>query len=136
MLERKVEHLSSQFDVNAALDVTGHEFHATKKGGGSDHYAKRWPDLLSKDVFPWLGKLTLSQIGALMLLQTLRRFESGSVRELPHSVLGACGQVFRYGVATGRCECDAATDLRGALKPVMTKHMSAILEPSQAVDLM
>ena len=83
-------------------------------------------------MFPWLGKLTLSQIGAPMLLQTLRRVESRGVRELPHSVLEACGQVFRYGVSTGRCERNPAVDLRGALKPVMTRHMSAILEPSQA----
>ena len=136
VLERKVERLSSQFDVNATFEVTAHEFHATKKAGWSDHYAKRWLERLSKDVFPWLGKLTLSQIGAPMLLQTLRRVESRGVRELPHSVLEACGQVFRYGVSTGRCERNPAADLRGALKPVMTRHMSAILEPNQAGDLM
>ena len=43
-------------------------------------------------MFRWLGKLTLSQSGAPMLLQTLRRVESRGVRELPHAVLEACGQ--------------------------------------------
>ena len=42
----------------------------------------------------------------------------------------------RYGVSTGRCERNPAADLRGALKPVMTRHMAAILEPNQAGDLM
>ena len=92
VLERKVERLSSQFDVNATFEVTAREFHATKKAGWSEHYAKRWLERLSKDVFRWLGKLTLSQSGAPMLLQTLRRVESRGVRELPHAVLEACGQ--------------------------------------------
>ena len=33
-----------------------------------------------------------------------------------------CGQVFRYGIQTGRCERDAAADLRGALKSGKTEH--------------
>ena len=136
VLERQVVRLSSKFDANATFEVTAREFHVTKKVGWSDHYSKRWLERISKDVFPWLGKLTLPQIGAPMLLQTLRRVESRGVRELPHSLLEACGQVFQYGVSTGRCERNPAVDLRGALKPVRTKHMSAILEPSQAGDLM
>ena len=44
-------------------------------------------------------------------------------------LLEGCSQVFRYGVSSGRCEPNPAADLRGALKPVMPRHMSAILEP-------
>jgi len=131
-----VERLSSRFDANASFEVTAREFHATKKVGWSDHYAKRWMERLEKDIFPWLGKLPLSQIGAPMLLQTLRRVEARGTRELPHSLLEACGQVFRYGVATGRCERSPTSDLRGALKPVLTRHVSAIVEPDQVGDLM
>jgi len=136
VLTRQVERLSSRFDANASFEVTAREFHATKKVGWSDHYAKRWMERLEKDIFPWLGKLPLSQIGAPMLLQTLRRVEARGTRELPHSLLEACGQVFRYGVATGRCERSPASDLRGALKPVLTRHVSAIVEPDQVGDLM
>jgi integrase len=71
-----------------------------------------------------------------MLLQTLRRVEARGTRELPHCLLEACGQVFRYGVATGRCERSPTSDLRGALKPVMTRHVSAVVEPDQVGDLM
>lgn len=85
---------------------------------------------------PWLGKLPLSQIGAPMLLQTLRRVEARGARELPHSLLESCGQVFRYGVATGRCERTPTSDLRGALRPVLTRHVSAFVEPDQIGDLM
>jgi hypothetical protein len=56
VLARQVDRLSSRFDTNANFDVTAREFHATKKVGWSDHYAKRWMERLEKDIFPWLGQ--------------------------------------------------------------------------------
>lgn len=134
--ERQIQKLSARFDVDASFEVVAREFHATKKDSWSDQYAQRWLERLAKDVFPWLGKLPLPQIGAPALLQTLRRVENRGARELPHSLLEACGQVFRYGIATGRCERSPAADLRGALKPVLTRHMSAIVEPDEVAGLM
>lgn len=46
------------------------------------------------------------------------------------------GQVFRHGIATGRCDRNPVPDLRGALKPVMVKHMAALLEPAQVGKLL
>ena len=112
VLARQLDRLSSRFDANASFEVTAREFHTTKKVGWSDHYAKRWLERLGKDIFPWLGKLPLLQIGAPMLRQTLRRVEARA-REPPHLLLEACSQVFRFGVSTGRCERNPAADLRG-----------------------
>ena len=44
--------------------------------------------------------------------------------------------MFRYGIQTGRCERSPATDLQGALKPAIVKHMAAILEPFKVGELM
>ena len=71
-----------------------------------------------------------------MLLQALRRVEAGGVRETVHSIHQSCGQVFRYGVSTGRCERNPAADLRGALRPVLVKHMAAVTEPKEFGDLL
>ncbi len=43
---------------------------------------------------------------------------------------------FRYGVATGRCKRNPAADLHGALRPIIMKHMAAVLEPSGVGALM
>jgi hypothetical protein len=48
----------------------------------SRFHAKRWLERLQRDIFPWLGKLPLSQIGAPMLLQTLRRIQARGRREV------------------------------------------------------
>lgn len=71
-----------------------------------------------------------------MLLNTLRKIEKRGTRETAHTLRQTAGQVFRYGVATGRCERNPAPDLHGALQPLNIKHMAAILEPAQAAELM
>jgi len=44
--------------------------------------------------------------------------------------------VFRYAIATGRAERDPTPDLRGALKPVLVRHMPAITDPQRVGDLL
>jgi integrase len=57
----------------------------------------------------------------------LRKIEARGTVETAHKVARACGQVFRYGIATGRCERNPAADLRGALKArPKPKHMAAL----------
>ena len=46
------------------------------------------------------------------------------------------GQVFRYGVATGKCKRDAAADLRGALPPAKQTHLPTITKPSEVGGLL
>src|SRR5207247_10408026 len=41
-------------------------------------------------------------------------------------VLQVAGQVFRYGIATGRCERDLSADLRGALTPHKARNQQAV----------
>lgn len=91
---------------------------------------------MAKDAFPWIGTLPLETITAPMLLQVLRRVEGRGAMETAHTLRQTAGQVFRYGIQTGRCERNPAPDLHGALKPLNIKHMAAVLEPSKAAALM
>lgn len=134
--QRRLDKLSRRVEETDTFEGVAREFHATKVSGWSEQYGKRWLERLEKDVFPWLGTLSLAKVTAPLLLQAFRRVESRGVRELAHSLREASGQVFRYGIATGRCDRNPAADLRGTLKPVATRHMAAVLEPAQAGDLM
>lgn len=46
--------------------------------------------------------------------------------ETAHRALANCGQVFRFGVATGRVERDVSGDLSAALPPVKGEHFAAV----------
>jgi len=65
----------------------------------------------------------------------VRIIEHRGSYDLAHRVLGVCGQVFRYGVSTGRCNRDPAVDLRGALTPHKKKNQSAV-KPEELPELL
>lgn len=81
---------------------------------------------LSGNIFPILGARPIHQIEAPELLAAIRKIESRGSYDLAHRVLQVCGQVFRYGIATGKCSRDLSRDLRGALTPHVKQHQAAV----------
>lgn len=133
---RQLEKLENKAERANTFETVAREYHGTRKGAVSPLYSARWLERMEKDLFPWIGSLPLTDISAPLLLQVLRRVESRQAIETAHTLRQTAGQVFRYGIATGRCERNPAPDLNGALKPVVVKHMSAVLEPEKAGELM
>ena len=119
-----------------SLEVVAREFLATKASGWSPRYAAKWIERMEKDLFPHLGTTPIASITAPMLLLVLRRVEKRGANETAHSLRQTAGQVFRYGIQTGRCERDPAGDLKGALEPVRVKNLAAVLEPDKVGELM
>ena len=118
------------------FELVAREFHKSKAASWSSSYAGRWLRGLEKNLFPQIGALPLAAITAPVLLDALRRVEKRGVLETAHTLRQTSGQVFLYGVQTGRCERSPALDLHGALKPVTVTHMAAILEPVKVGELM
>lgn len=132
---RQIEKLETQLSEANTVEKVARELQATKASGWSKQYGERWLERMEKDLFPWIGLVPLPEITAPILLNTLRKIEKRGARETAHTLRQTAGQVFRYGVATGRCERNPAPDLHGALQPLNIKHMAAILEPAQAGEL-
>ncbi len=101
----------------------------------ADH-AERTQIRLEQDAFPWLGRRPIGEIDAPELLACLRRVEARGAIETAHRIKDACGQVFRYGIATGHCKRNPAADLRDALRPVETRHHAAIVDPTKVGALL
>jgi integrase len=91
---------------------------------------------LEKDVFPSIGKRPISTIGPRDVLVTVQKIEARGAIDSAHRVKQVCGQVFRYGVASGLAERDVTADLKGALTVVPQAHFAAITEPKQAGGLL
>jgi integrase len=81
---------------------------------------------LEKNLFPDLGGRPIAEITAPELLDAVRKVEHRGAYDLAHRMLSVASQVFRYGVATGRCERDPAPDLRGALTPHKSRSQAAV----------
>lgn len=134
--QRKADKLAATTSSVTTFEAVAREFHAGKLDGWSENHSAQWLRCLDKDVFPWVGSLPLAEVSAPMLLDTLRKVEKRGAVRMAHDLREYSGQVFRYGIATGRCERDPASALRGALRPAMVKHAAAVLEPDQAGELL
>ena len=118
------------------FELVAREFHKNKGDSWSPGYAEKWLRGMVKDMFPYLGTLPIATITAPALLTVVRKAEARGAHETAHTLRQTAGQVFRYGIQTRRCDRDPSTDLHGALKPAVVKHMAAILEPAKVGELM
>ena len=91
---------------------------------------------LERDIFPWIGGLPVGEISSVKLLEVLRLIEGRGAIETAHRMLGTCGRIFRYAIATGRTENNPAINLRGALPPVKGGHFAAVTEPQKAGEIL
>lgn len=118
------------------FEVIAREWYSKFSPTWAASHAKTTIRRLERFVFPWLGSRQIKTITAPELLAALRRVEAKGALETAHRVKQVCGQIFRYGVATGRAERDPSGDLRGALPPTSVRHMSTITDPKEIAGLL
>ena len=135
--ENRKTQKSARNDRSAnSFEVVAREWFAKHSPNWAATHASKIIQRLEKDVFPWLGGKPIAEIAAPELLSVLRRIENRGALDTAHRAQQNCGQVFRYGIATGRCGRDPANDLRGALAPARQEHFAAITEPAAAGELL
>lgn len=83
---------------------------------------------LEKYVLPKLGQRPINAITAPEVLEFLREIEARGTLDTTRRVMQMCGQIFRYGIATGQAERNPVPDLRGALKSPVVKHHAYLKE--------
>lgn len=133
--ERKATTLRKKLAAENSFEAVALEWHGKQKIRWVAHHSVRVKRLLELCIFPILGKRPIAQIEAPELLEAIRKIEARGAHDLAHRVLQICGQVFRYGIATGRCTRNLSTDLRGALTPHVMQHQSAV-RPEELPDLL
>lgn len=92
--------------------------------------------MLEKFLLPTLGNLTPNDITPPMVLAALRRIEQRGKHETAHRTKQVASRVFRYAIATGRCERDPCPDLKGALTATSTINRASITDPKQIGELL
>jgi integrase len=76
--------------------------------------------------YPLIGSHPINAVTPIETLTVLRRVEAQGRYESARRMRSVLSRVFRYGIATARCDRDVASDLRGALITPKTVHHAAI----------
>jgi integrase len=134
--ERKARKSAEANAARDSFEAVAREWFAKQTPSWTEKHAETVIRRLELNIFPWLGRERVCEISAPQLLEALRRVEERGALETAHRVLSICGQVFRYGIATGRAERNPGADLRGALPPVRARHLAAVTEPNQVAAIL
>jgi len=133
---RKAVKLTAETNAANSFEVVAREWFSKLLPSWTEGHAEKILSRLERLIFPHIGARPIASITAQELLAVLRRIEAKGTVETAHRALQNCGQVFRYGIATGRAERDIGADLRGALASVKVKHHPSITEPKAIGALM
>jgi integrase len=124
--ERKADKLRAMVASANSFQAVADEWYKKKAQVWVAHHSLDVRRRLDKNIYPHLGHRPISEINALELLSVIRKIEERGAHDLSHRVLSVCGQIFRYGVVTGRCAGDLSKDLRGALTPHKKTKQAAV----------
>jgi len=113
-------------NAQSTFKVVALDWHEKQIERWSEHHALNVMRRLNVDIFPYIGNRPIADIEAPELLQVLRKIEKRGALEVTSRAKEICGQIFRYGIATGKCKRDIAADLKGALKARKEKHYPAL----------
>lgn len=135
--KKKSDEAEARLRATNTFELVAREWHENIKGEWIEKHAVRTMKLFERDLFPFIGGKPINEVKPRELLECLRRVEKRGTLSTAHRLLTQCGQVFRYGVASDRCERDTAADLRDALvKKPQVEHFAAITEPKRVGELM
>ena len=123
---RKTENREAAGRAANSFEAVAREWYAKQVHTWVPTHATDVMRRLESNLFPEIGATPIAELTAPALLAALRKIEYRGAHDLAHRVLQVAGQVFRYGVAIGRCGRDPSTDLRGALTPHKGRHQAAV----------
>ena len=118
------------------FEVIANEWFMTKMQDKSASHQQRTQSLIKTHLLPAFGSTPITDITPSMVLKALRKIEAKGHNETAHKTKQTAGQIFRFAVITDRLDRDPCNDLKGALKPVKTKHHAAITEPKRLGKLL
>lgn len=131
VLEKKRARIAAQFSIASTFkDVAREWVEKCEREGRAPVTLEKIRWLLGM-AYPIIGSHPINAITPIEALTVLRKVEGKGRYESARRMRSVLSRVFRYGIATARCDRDVAADLRGALTTPRTKHHGAITDPTE-----
>lgn len=133
--EKKRLKLAAKAAAANSFQVVGDEWFTTKILPLSEVHSNRVSSYLRRYLYPFIGRRVMADIKAPELLECLRKIEARKnnqgeqITETANRVRALMSNLWRYAIATGRCEHDIAADLKGSLKKHVEKNFAHITDP-------
>ena len=126
MAQKKKVKLEAVQNSKNSFEAVAREWHGKQGNRWTPGTSEKIMCYLKNNIFPHLGDRPIADIEPPELLDALRKVEARGTHYTALKVRQLCGQIFRYGVATGTCKRDSSADLKGALTAHKTESYAAL----------
>jgi integrase len=133
--ERKNEARANAVVDENTFRFVGMGWYNKQVGSWSKKHAEDVLRRLEVNLFPKLGDRPINEIDGPELLSVIKIMEERGATDLSHRVNGNAGQIFRYGIACGKCKYDVAAGIVDALRPHDKGNQPAV-KPKEVPQLM
>ncbi|MCS3902213.1 integrase [Methylohalomonas lacus] len=123
---RKIQKHEAEIKAANTFEKVAKQWIENKRNEWTEKHAKRVQDSLERNLFPDLGKRPIADITAPELLMALRKIEKRGAHDYAQRILQRVNMLFRYGIASGICTENPASDLKGALKAPKRGNRAAV----------
>lgn len=127
-MEKKKGAMLANLEQNNTFQKIAIEWFETKKGTWSKDTANMIISYFEKDIFPYLGNSSISQIKPIEVLTTLKVIENRGALEIARKMRQRCSEVFQYAIITSRAENNPARELAKAMVNYTPKNYAFLIE--------
>ncbi|HEX3495914.1 MAG TPA: tyrosine-type recombinase/integrase [Methylocella sp.] len=113
---RKDQKRGARLSARNTFEAVAREWCENQKEGWTVRYHNHVVTQLEADGYPQIGSKPIMNIEPPDLLAVLRKVDKRGALEIAKRLRQTVGQVFRYGIVTGRAKRDPSVDMKGALK--------------------
>ena len=113
--EKKLKKLQRNINNQNNFESIAREWHSKQTERWTPRHASYVIKRLEADIFKYIGERPIAEITTPELLNVLQKIEKRGAIDIAHRALQTCGQIFRFGIATGVANRDLSSDLKGAL---------------------
>ena len=135
LAERKHDKLVAVFNAANTFGEIAKEYIDKQVAQGQADATTQKANWLLEQLQP-IAAFPVADLKPIDVLAALKRIEAKGKYETARRCRSFAGRVFRYAIATARCESDPSSLLRGALIVPKVKHHAAILDPKQMGELL
>jgi len=132
--DRKVQRRQKLIAAASTFEAVANEWFEAKSDTWVESYSSRLRARLDEDLLPELGKRAMAELRPPDVLEAIRAIERRGAIEMVKRIMQMASGIFRYGVATGRCERDPTVDLKGALRPARPPKRRTALPATELAE--
>lgn len=124
--EKRKRRLEAEYKDRNTFYAVAEDWRAKNRPNRTDRHDNRTWARLENHVFPYLGKMPVTQIQPVDILVVVEKIEKAGYTSTSHTVLAICSSVLQYAVITARLKINPAINLGGALQPHKQVHFATL----------